>query len=322
MLISLPKLDPAAAYPKLATLRTRLRAGDWTACRALLEAAEPVERTELIRFSAEARGIEPLLRRVTAEDAGDSAAGAMLGACLVNAGWRIRGSGRARHVSRRQFEAFHEKLREAEQVLYAAAARRPDDPALWVIRLTVARGLELGHAEARRRYDELARIDPQHLPGQIQMLQQLCPKWGGSWPAVWDFVGETAGTAPPGAHNHMLVAEAHFETATGSGRGSPRFHLSAPAVQAVIREAAARSVWHPDFRRTQGWVRVLSTFAAGFSMGGDSRSAKSMFRMLGDLGSEYPWNGYAPYPTTFIWQHKLRTLFVRESRSDGKTPPS
>jgi hypothetical protein len=313
MLLSLPKLDPAAAYPKLATLRTALRAGDWAACQALLDVAEPVERTELIRSAADVDGIEPLLRRVIAEDADDSTAAALLGVHLVDVGWKIRSSYRARHVSRKQFEAFHRKLREAEQVLYPASARRPDDPALWVIRLTVARGLELGHAEARRRYDKLAEIDPQHLPGQLQLLQQLCPKWGGSWEAVWDFVGEVAGSAPPGAHNHMLVAEAHFETATDNDRGSPRHHLSAPAVQAVIKEAANRSVWHPGFRRSHGWVRVLNTFAAVFSLGGDLRSSKSMFRMLGDRGCEYPWGSIAPYPATYIWQHKLRTVFVRES---------
>ncbi|MEU4158833.1 hypothetical protein [Actinoplanes sp. NPDC026670] len=313
MLLRPPVMDPAAAYPKLTTLRTGLRAGDWAACRAVLDSAEPVERTELIRSASDASGVEPLLRQVLDRDPDDSTAAAVLGSHLVHVGWEIRSSYRARHVSRKQFQAFHEKLRQAEHVLYPATERHPDDPALWVIRLTVARGLELGQDEARRRYDRLAEIDPQHLPGQLQLLQQLCPKWGGSWPAVWDFVGRVAGTAPFGAHNHMVIAEAHIEEATDDDWTSARRRLSVAGVQAVIKEAANRSVWHPEFRRSHGWVLVLNTFAAAFSLGGDLRSAKSMFRMLGDFGSEYPWGSLAPSPASTIWLHRLRTAFVRES---------
>ena len=78
-------------------------------------------------------------------------------------------------------------------------------------RLITARGLRLGLSEARRRYHRLAEIDPYHLPGQWQYLQQLCPKSGGDWARTHAFARETAEAAPPGSFGPVLVAEAHLE---------------------------------------------------------------------------------------------------------------
>ena len=46
-------LDPAAAYPEVTALRSALAARDWAACRAVLDAAEPMARTELTVLGGE-----------------------------------------------------------------------------------------------------------------------------------------------------------------------------------------------------------------------------------------------------------------------------
>jgi hypothetical protein len=99
-----------------------------------------------------------LLGRVPASVPGDAAAAAMLGFYLIDAGWQIRGNTTTSGASRRQFARFHDKLREAEQVLFPASDHNPYDPALWTARLTAARGLELGPDEVFRRYQRLAEV--------------------------------------------------------------------------------------------------------------------------------------------------------------------
>jgi hypothetical protein len=293
------RLDPAAAYPEVKTLRARLVARDWAAVRQVLDAAgDPVARTMLIRFGADldttnTDGLEAFLREIADNDPEDSAAAAMLAYHLIGIGWEIRSSYRAKYVSREQFASFHEWLRRAEKVLFEAIGRHPADPALWVARLKSARGLSLGLAETRRRYDRLAAIDKHHLPGQEDFLQHLCPKWSGSWELLHPWCREAMLAAPPGALQGGLVADGHIEhwldLVQEGGRDTARAYLRDEGVHAELREAAERSLWHPDFQRNHGWVRVANYFALAFSVIGDQRAAGAVFTMLGDFGLEVPW---------------------------------
>jgi hypothetical protein len=284
-------LDPAAAYPEVNAVRAALAARDWTGVRAVLDVAPPVGRTMLIRIGADGADLADFLDWVVRRDPGDSAAAAMLGMHLTIVGWNIRSAARAEHVSSAQFEAFHDWLRKAEAVLLDGIARRPGDPALWVARLTSARGLQLGLAETRRRYDRLAAIDPHHLPGQYAFLQRLCPKWGGSWEMVHSWCREAMLAAPPGALQGTLVAEGHIEHWLEAGGGEEgRHYLAGEPARTEIYEAAHRSVWHPAFRRGPGWVTAVSNFAMVFGLLDDQRAAASMFAVLGPFGSEDPWN--------------------------------
>jgi len=283
--------DPAAAYPEVAALQAALTARDWAVCRQVLDSAEPAARTDLVLICAEQPGLEEFLREAWQRDPADTAAAAMLGSFLTQDGWRVRTTSAAADVSRQQWEIFHERLRQAERVLVRAAARNPYDPAVWVCRMTTSRGLGLSLPETRRRYDRLSAAHPHHLPGQLSLVQQLCPKWGGDWAQLHQFARESMQAAPLGTHNAVVVVAAHLEqwlagldNTIGRGPG----HL--PAVAGEIYEAAQRSVWHPEFRRGFGWVRVMSTFAMAFSLLGDDRAAGSMFAALGPFASERPWS--------------------------------
>ncbi|WP_255657918.1 hypothetical protein [Actinoplanes sp. L3-i22] len=303
-----PVLDVAVAYPKIAELRSLLTAQDWSAARTMLDVAEPVERDYLIRAGSEVAGCAELLRGVLAGDPADSAAAAMLGQHLIAAAWAIRTAARAQHVGKEQFARFHDGLRQAEMVLIDAAARTPDDPAVWSARLTTARGLELGQSEARRRYDRLAEVSPHHLPGQLQLLQQLCPKWSGSWEKGHAFAREAAAAAPEGALNAVLIPEVHIEHWLElEGAAARRAYVMSDAVRGEVYEAARRSVWHPEFRRTHGWVLVMNTFAAYFAMVDDMPAVGSLFTALGDLATESPWR-YLGDPATVISQFRARAL--------------
>ncbi|MEV6375393.1 hypothetical protein [Micromonospora musae] len=274
--------DPGAAYDEVKRLRTALLYHDWPTLRQLLDAAEPGVRSHLVRFAADWGGIELSLRDQLARAPEDPHVPVLLAARLIAAGWRIRGRAMASYVDDDRFAEFHDHLRRAEQLLIDVTARHPDDVAAWTQRLLVARGLQLGQAEARRRYDRLARHLPHHLPAQSALLQQLCPKWGGGWELAHAFARECAEAAPPGAGNAVLVVEAHLEESMEAiDVVRRREHLRGPQVTAEIQAAAERSVSHEDFRHTYGWVAVRSTFAMAFHLMGDYRAARDQFEALG-----------------------------------------
>lgn len=279
-------LDPAAAHPELGHLRSALSRSDWPACRRLLDGCTPIGRTTLLSWAAQERTIGELLRYVHSVDPSDGTAAALLALNLIDIGWQARTRSSAARVSRRQFEEFHEWLRRAESVLIDAAALHPDDPAIWTARLMTARGLELGLDESRRRYGALTAADPYHLPGQAQFLQNICPKWGGTWAEVHAFAAASMHAAPPGSPQGVLVAEAHFEHSLGPDAGK---YWNSPAVKESVYQAAQRSVWDPGFRRDPGWVQTAGTFALAFSRIGDPRAAASMFAMTGDFADPFPW---------------------------------
>jgi len=282
-------LDPARAYPGLTDLRAALVQRDWAACRVVLDAAPTGSRTLLIRAGAEWPGLDEFLHATRRADPDDAAAGAMLGFHRIATAWKIRTRARPQYVSREQFAGFFTWLRQAEQVLVDAAARNPDEPAIWAARIISARGLELGLAESRRRYDRLRAIDPYNYVGQSQFLQTMCPKWAGSWDGLHTWTREELHAAPPGKLTGGLVAEAHVEHWFDLPAAEQKVYLADPAVRDELVEAAERSIWHADFARDAGWVAAASAFAMAFGLVGDQRSAAASFTVLGDLAADFPW---------------------------------
>ena len=225
------------------------------------------------------------------DDPDDGAAAAMLGGHLTTVGWKIRSTVRAKYVSHEQFAAFHDWLRKAESGAVDGAARNPQDPAIGVARLPTARGLGLGRSEARRRYDRLAAVDPHHLPGQRHLLQQLCPKWGGTLGgSCTPSRREAMLAAPPGAHSAVLVAEAHIEHWLDLDSDAAARYLRSPDVLGRgLRRGPALRAGTRIFARSFGWVRAMSTFAMVFSRAGEQTAAGSLFAVLGHFASEWPW---------------------------------
>jgi len=301
-------LDPAAAYGGVTELLAAFARRDWPGCRVVLDAVPVDGRTFLIQLASTEKDLEAFLRPVLERDPGDTTAAALLGLHLIDMGWAIRTRARAKDVSREQFAAFHEWLRKAEQVLIDAAARNPADATVWVARLLSARGLELGLAETRRRYDRLRAIDPHHYAGQIQFLQTLCPKWSGSWEQLHGWSREEMLAAPPGSLQGGLIVDAHLEHWRDLEGAEQAAYLRTGPVCAELHEAAQRSIWHPQFRRDYGWVRVASGFAMVFGLIDDQRAAASAFAVLGSLSANHPWDFLRGDIATNVRQRRARAM--------------
>jgi len=289
-----PDFEQLSAFPDKAASIAAVKARDWAGVRAVYDRATGWVARGRAMAGTSVTGSEDFLSDVVARYPDDLVAATMLGTRLVYAGWEIRGGGRASSVSEAQFEAFHNHLRRAEQILISVCARDPAFVPAWEERITIARALSLGQSEARRRYDNLIRQEPHHLGAQNSLLQQLCPKWGGDFAAMHAFAAECTAAAPPGYPNAALVVDGHMEhwldfdsTAEGDA------YMTSAAVRSEIQAAADRSVMHPAFDRSRDWVYAMSMFALGFTMIGDWPRAKWCFNALGPYADKWGWQ-YLP----------------------------
>lgn len=131
---------------------------------------------------------------------------------------------------------------------------------------------------------------------QTAMIQQLCPKWGGSFDAMHAFAAECARSSPPGSLGAATVAVAHIEhwllLRRDGGERAAAMHLRHPDVQNQLQWAARQSVFHPAFRPVIGWVGAHNAFAMAFSLAENHPAAAAHFTALhagGNLASESPW---------------------------------
>ncbi|MGW0884990.1 hypothetical protein [Streptomyces sp. NPDC002671] len=285
-----PVTDPFDALPELAPLRTAARDGDWAATAAFFTGLDSVEKVSFAAAAlADLAGNEGYLEQAATARPADPLPRTLLAERYIRVGWGIRSRARAEDVSRDQFEQFHAWLRKAEQLLIEVCAEQPGYAPAWNARLLTARGLELGQSEARRRYDRLSAHHPHHFRAQSQLLQQLCPKWSGSWEAAHGFAQECASAAPDGSHAGILVAEAHLEHGLVlGGLGMATAYLRDVSVRNDLRSAAQVSVLHPDYRGDFHRIGGHSAFAMAFSVGGHAKDAAR---------TSPPWATWPPNPS-------------------------
>jgi hypothetical protein len=306
-----PRIDPYEALSGMAELRAAVGRHDWPVVQQFFATRAETDRTRAASLLSEVPGVESFLTEVAAARPADPLPRTLLAYRKVVIGWDIRSAARAQHVSREQFHRFHDWLRQAEQLLIDVCAEQPDFALAWYVRLITARGLELGQSETRRRYDRLAAVSPHHRAAQSQVLQQLCPKWGGTWELAHGFARECAAAAPDGSGCAVIVADAHIEHWLDLSGPADHAYMAGAAVRDDLRFAAEVSVWHPAYQGDAGWVQAHNTFAMAFSLGGHLRDAARHFAVLGDRASESPWDYLADDPKAAFAKHRRAALAAR-----------
>ena len=310
-----PDFDAAAAYPEVAWIRDTAKARDWPSLSIYFERnVDPAGHWFVARTVAEAADRE-FLESIATNETATTLPITLLAIRLISDGWEIRTGAWGSDVSAERAKGFQDHLNGAEQFLIEATAREPHNTSAWCARLDTARGLSLGQAEARRRYDRLTRHAPHHTPAQGKMIQQLCPKWGGSYDAMHGFARQCAQASPPGSLNASMVAEAHIEhwlledrdKERDNGTDAPSPYLAQHPVQQETMEAARHSVLNPAFQLVPGWVNAHSAFAMVFSLAGNYTAAARHFRAMGNLGCEWPWMYWSEPEQTFA-KHRDRAL--------------
>ncbi|MDY0909100.1 hypothetical protein [Microbacterium sp. CFBP9034] len=281
--------DTIATVPELADVRDALHGGDWPAAEAALRARPADEAAYAIELLAEMDGIEGLLEEAVGAAPASACALTALARRYIVIGWQIRTGARAEDVSREQFEAFRSWLVKAEQLLIDACALDESYAPAWGVRVLTARALEVGPAEARRRYDRVRRLSPHDYPAQTHMLQYLLPKWAGSEEQAHDFARNAAAEAPPGSHSGALVPIVHIERWLDADGDAGGAYMAQPSVVEEVTDAAARSVLHPDYAAGPIGVQTHSAFAMALWLAGRNELAAVHFAALGGRATEFPW---------------------------------
>jgi hypothetical protein len=215
----------------------------------------------------------------------------------VYAAWSARGGLLARQTGADRIQEFQRWLAPAEEYLFEAARRDPDDPVPWTYLVMSGRGRQVGLAESWRRWRSAIERHRWSRMAHEQMLQQLCAKWGGSHELMHSFAEETAAQAPTGTCLAGMVAIAHLEHWSYLPPVEDATYLKRPNVVGDLNAAADRSIRHPVYRRRPGWAVLHNLFAMAFFLAGDHESAAEQFDELGNLYTEWPWqylDGAAP----------------------------
>jgi hypothetical protein len=282
--------DPWARLPDGAALRAACEAGDIAAALTIargLTRHDDIAATLWTIAGHSAGEDQPrLTTAIDAADDGTPLARTLRALRYVKVGWEVRSHAQAQHVSAGQFEQFHDWLRRAERILFDVCAQHPDYVPAWEARVTTSRGLELGAGETRRRYDRLAALDPQVFAAQRACLQQIVPKWGGSWGEASQFVTECAAAAEPGSLGHLLVVDLAIERWADGEKTVP------PAMADRVRQAATQSVWHPHHASGAATATAHANLALFFSLANLPADAWLHFDALGQAPVEGMWSYY------------------------------
>lgn len=292
-----PILEPARTYPAVAAADAALRASNWPAVWSAFGGAGAYERHQIVQLADKVDGSEGYLGSLVQANPGDLLAATMLARREVGLAWQLRGNGRASTVDPKVWDGFRSHVRRAEQLLIRACAQDPGFVPAWRVRLLTARGLDLGPVESRRRYDRLERHSPNDLLAQEGLLQNIVPKWRGTWDAAHSFVWACANAAPPGSPNASVVVTYHQERWLDSGRKAGEV-FAEPQVRQEIWSAGELSVMNPAFTTAPGWVFALSQFAFAYGLMQDWARAKSCFTRLGPYASGWGWEYLNKDPLT------------------------
>jgi hypothetical protein len=305
--------DTLYTVPEFADIGDALRNGDWSSAEDALRGHPADEAAYAIDMIAECEGIEGLLEEAVSADPSSACARTALARRFIAIGWDIRTGARAENVSREQFDAFRSWLVKAEQLLIDACALDETYAPAWAVRVLTARALEVGPAEARRRYERLRRLSPHDYPAQAQMVQYLLPKWGGSEERAHAFARDAAAEAPPGSHSGALVPIVHIERWLDDDDAGAAYIVQPPVVDEMT-DAAARSVLHPDYVAGPIGVQAHSVFAMGFWLAGRSDLAAVHFSALDGRATEFPWKYTFDDPTGL---DQVRTAVRGSDPRDG-----
>ena len=208
--------------------------------------------------------------------------------------WEARGSGYADTVKKDAWAVFHSRLVAADQDLARAAALDPKDPCPLESSLPVARGLSLGEAEGRRRFDEAHRRDPWNLFACVDMIQVTAKKWGGSHEAMFEFARSASAHVPEGSSVHRVIPGAHIEKwmdLRSSPEAAQRYFRQAE-VRSEINSAAAKSIRSANFRDSLTSWATRNCFAFCFYRMGDVTAAKEQLQLVGPRIT-HPWTMFS-----------------------------
>ncbi len=307
-----PTLDAANGDDQAWKLRGDLERGDWSSSHQLLERTRDWEdRQFYVDVLADWRG-RPAWLDEWLQDRRDSAIPWLIrGAHGLVWAWEARGGGMAETVTEDGFNAFFERLRQAQDDLLRASRLDEADPTPWVYLLIAIRGLEEGLEAGLKCFAQLQARYRWSVYGHIQMLQLLTRKWGaGSHEEMFEFARAASAAAPVGSLVHRVTADAHAERWLylrnwEQNRKGAEDYFRKGDVKREILNAAQRSIWAPGFSPPRRAVIDRNMFAFCFIMMCDFKAARREFDAIGPIVTLSPWAMLGDPVAVFVKWHEL-----------------
>ncbi|HEX8522623.1 MAG TPA: hypothetical protein VF669_10235 [Tepidisphaeraceae bacterium] len=155
----------------------------WTFISGYLE-KDPIDRQkDLIDSAHELKNADPWLL------------GMITGRYRIHNGWEARGTGVAGTVTQDGWRVFYQELEKARDEFTAAWKLRPDYPeaAADMITVAMAVGPHIGE-DQRKWFDRAVAAQPDYQSIYDQYFNALLPRWGGSYPQMYNLGLEGAQT--------------------------------------------------------------------------------------------------------------------------------
>ena len=276
------RTEPESREPEQELSTTRLERAlanrDWPAAREIMTGTTPEKFMSYIAWAAQAKGVEEWIPDVIRAEPDSTLPLLVRGARMVYWAWEARGGGRADTVGPEQWKVWFHRLKIAEDCLNEVVERDPGCAEAWHYLVILGRARQLPLDESWRRFNRLIEIDPTHLYGHQQMLNNLMPKWSGSTESMFGFA-RTRAAAHPGSDLPLLVVEAHLEHRWAEGGNK---YLRRNEVAGEIFAAAHSSFWHEDYRRSLTTATLWNHFAYSLTIGKYYREACAIFDLIGE----------------------------------------
>ena len=290
-----PYLDKALGDEYARRLRSELEQGLWTEAFQAVDQARDWDDREFLSWTlTDFPGRPKWIDEMVAANPNSPTAYLMRACHTLKWAWEARGGGKAETVEGEGWDAFHQRLQNAEVDLQRAGQLDPDDPTPHAYLLITALGLEKGPQEASAILAEARKREQWHHVA-LSNYQMLCTqKWGGSHELMFDVARQIDREAPEGNGCHTLVAEAHIErwlyaVHWDKDAQAAREYFERKDVAEEIDRAAQLYLQSPQLKKTRRLYVDRGIFAFCFADGLNWKAAREQFEAMGPGVPQYPW---------------------------------
>jgi len=164
--------------------------------------------------------------------------------------WIGRGHGTADQVTDEQWQAFRDRLAQAEKALDQAWANDPDDAQIPTVMISICTGQQKTRPEMEKWFQRAMQLDPNNYQACRAKLHYLLPQWYGSPEDMLAFGRQCAANTNWGGEVPLVLVDAHSDLSRTLPAESRAEYWKQPEVWTDIKTAYERfAQTEPDATR-------------------------------------------------------------------------
>jgi uncharacterized protein len=196
-------------------------------------------------FDVAMPALEPLLNEWVERHPASAAALLARGTFFSASGWHARGYKFARETNRNQFQQMNAFFRRSTADFHAALRLAPNSIVAYRALISMTSTTESDSATSRQLLDRALKIQPYSFRLRATHMENLLPRWGGSYESMTKFAVESARYAPRNPRLRALGGFVDWD----QGRVLERDGQKAEAIKAYERALRFGNFWRFQFER-------------------------------------------------------------------------